>query len=71
MATTKHRSDGSWFRTRGGRRFGREFAWIIIGKLILLGLLWFFVVSPHPRIDTTPAAVELHFSKPLRTDASP
>jgi hypothetical protein len=50
----------SWFRTRGGRRFGLEFALIIVVKLILLTALWWICFRPHPRPDTSPAAIESH-----------
>ena len=48
----------SWFRSRGGRRFGREFAAIVLLKLLALTLLWFFCIRPLPRADTAPPAVE-------------
>lgn len=50
----------SWFRSRGGRRFGLEFAAIVVLKLAALTLLWFVCVRPQPRSDTAPAAVERH-----------
>ena len=52
----------SWFRTRGGRRFGIEFALIVAIKLVLLTLLWFVCFRPHPRPDTSPAAIERHLA---------
>lgn len=52
----------SWFRGRGGRRFALEFALIIGIKLILLTVLWVLVIRPQPRADTSPAAIEKHFS---------
>ena len=55
-------STRSWFRGRGGRRFGLEFGLIIVIKLILLMTLWVLVIRPQPRADTSPAAVERHFS---------
>ncbi len=63
------RNDGSsWFRTRGGRRFGLEFALIVTIKLLLLILLWIICFRPHPRPDTSPAAVAAHllaYAEPL------
>lgn len=61
-----HRSpaDASWFRSRGGRRFGFEFALIIAGKLILLLLLWWLCFAPQPRPDTSPGAIERHLLSP-------
>jgi hypothetical protein len=54
----------SWFRGAGGRRYGREFAAIVIGKLVALALLWFFCIRPVPRADTAPAAMENHLLAP-------
>ena len=54
----------SWFRGAGGRRYGREFAAIIVCKLVALTLLWFFCIRPVPRADTAPAAVESHLFAP-------
>ena len=58
----------SWFRTRGGRRFGLEFALIVVVKLVLLIALWFLCFRPHPRPDTAPAAIERHL---LNSSESP
>lgn len=60
----------SWFRGRGGRRFALEFALIILVKLLLLSVLWLLVIRPLPRADTSPAAIEQHFSKPATTESS-
>ncbi len=54
----------SWFRSRGGRRFGLEFALIIVGKLALLGVLWWLCFAPQPRPDTSPGALESHLLTP-------
>lgn len=54
----------SWFRSRGGRRFGIEFAAIIVLKLVALTLLWFFCIRPQPRADTAPAAMAEHLAAP-------
>ena len=59
----------SWFRGRGGRRFAWEFALIIVIKLIVLTLLWIFVIRPLPRADTSPAAIERHFSTLAASEA--
>jgi hypothetical protein len=71
MASAKRPPQKSWFRSRGGRRFGIEFALIIVIKLILLVLLWYLVIKPQPRADTSPAAVEQHFTPSSRTEATP
>jgi hypothetical protein len=62
MSTHRNEKVSSWFRGRGGRRFGLEFALIILIKLVLLGALWALVIRPQPRADTSPAAIEQHFS---------
>jgi len=54
----------SWFRTRGGRRFGIEFALIIGIKLLLLIAIWALFFRTHPRPDTGPAAIENHLLAP-------
>lgn len=69
MSAEKRRKDTSWFRSRGGRRFGIEFTLIIAVKLILLTLLWHFAIKPQPRADTSPAAIERHFTTPSRTES--
>lgn len=57
-------ADVSWFRTRGGVRFGIEFALIIVVKLVLLVALWYVCFRPYPRPDTSPAAIEKHLASP-------
>ncbi|MBS0320244.1 MAG: hypothetical protein JSR18_06855 [Proteobacteria bacterium] len=49
-----------WFRSRGGRRYGRDIAVLLVLKLVLLALLWALAVRPAPRADTSPAAVAHH-----------
>jgi hypothetical protein len=51
-------SGKTWFQTRGGRRYGREIAAIVILKLVLLMLLWFVFIKPWPR-PATPRAADL------------
>ncbi|MGB0135260.1 cytochrome oxidase putative small subunit CydP [Dokdonella sp.] len=70
MPDVREDSSLSWFRGRGGRRFGLEFALIIVIKLALLTLLWAFVIRPLPRADTSPTAIERHFSAPSSTESS-
>jgi hypothetical protein len=57
-------AERSWFRSRGGRRFGLEFALIIVIKLLLLIVIWALCFRPHPRPDTAPAAIENHLLAP-------
>jgi hypothetical protein len=64
MDTPDHATDRSWFRSRGGRRFGREFAAIVVLKLLALLLIWFVCIRPQPRADTAPAAVATHLLAP-------
>jgi hypothetical protein len=64
QAARNSATGNSWFRTSGGRRFGLEFALIIVVKLILLTLIWFICFRPHPRPDTSPAAIERHLAPP-------
>ena len=70
MPTNRTGNSRSWFRGRGGKRFGLEFGLIIAIKLVLLILLWAFVIRPLPRADTSPAAIERHFSAPPATESS-
>jgi hypothetical protein len=69
MSTHSNERASSWFRGRGGKRFAREFALIILIKLILLGTLWAVVIRPQPRADTSPAAIEQHFSVPDKQES--
>ena len=62
MQAAHDRDPSSWFRTRGGRRFGIEFALIIVVKLLLLTAIWWICFRPHPRPDTSPAAIERHLA---------
>jgi hypothetical protein len=64
MPAAHDRDQTSWFRTRGGRRIGVEFALIVVVKLLLLTLLWWVFFRPHPRPDTSPAAIERHLAPP-------
>ena len=64
MDTPYSTTDRSWFRSRGGRRFGVEFAAIVVLKLLALLLIWFFCIRPQPRADTAPAAITDHLLAP-------
>ena len=57
MQPDRSASAHSWFRSPAGRRYGRDFAWLIAAKIVLLTLLYFVVVAPHQRTDTSPAAM--------------
>jgi hypothetical protein len=58
-----------WFRTREGRRYGREIAAIVIVKLLLLCALWFVFINPWPRPATPPAGVVQQFYAPAAAAA--
>lgn len=60
MTEREKTSSPSWFRGPGGRRFGRQFAAIILIKLAALILLWSICFRPYPRPDTAPAAMGTH-----------
>lgn len=64
MDTSNRQLEHSWFRSRGGRRFGIEVAAIVVVKLILLAFIWFVCFRPHPRPDLRPAAIENHLLTP-------
>ena len=50
----------SWFRSRGGNRFGIELAVVVVLKLIALTLIWFVCFRPQPNPDVRPAAIASH-----------
>jgi hypothetical protein len=64
MDSRRSRQPASWFRSRSGRRFGIEFAAVVVIKLVALVVLWFVCFRPHPRPDTAPTAVERHLFAP-------
>jgi hypothetical protein len=64
MDTPNHPLEHSWFRSRGGHRFGIEFAAIVVVKLILLTLIWFVCFRPHPRPNMRPLAIQNHLLAP-------
>ena len=69
--TEPHRpAEASWFRSRGGRRFGFEFGAIVVLKLVALVLIWFFCIRPQPRADTQPEAVADHVLGPAAHEAT-
>jgi hypothetical protein len=60
MQTPQRELPHSWFRSRAGRRFGYEFASIVVVKFVLLIAIYYLCFAPYPRPDTTPAAIERH-----------
>ncbi len=59
----------SWFRSRGGHRFGVEFAAIVVLKVIALVLIWFICFRPQPSPDVSPAAISNHLVAPATETA--
>ena len=51
------------------RRLARELIWIVIAKLVLLTLIWWVAIAPHPRPDTRPAAIE-HLLAPAASSSA-
>lgn len=45
-------------RHRPLRRLARELILIVVAKIVLLTLIWWIAIAPHPRPDTRPAAIE-------------
>jgi hypothetical protein len=39
-------------------RLAMELGLIVIAKILLLTLIWWVAIAPHPRPDTRPAAIE-------------
>ncbi|MBA2079581.1 MAG: hypothetical protein BGP10_02655 [Rhodanobacter sp. 68-29] len=55
--------------TRPLRRLGVELFVLVLAKIALLTLLWWIAFAPHPKPDSSPAAIE-HLLAPAAT-ASP
>ena len=64
MSGRSRSSVQSWFRSRAGRRYGREIGLVIALKLGLIVLLWFVFIKPWQRPATPPAAVVQQFYLP-------
>ena len=66
MDVATHISDehieGSWFRSPRGLRFTFELGAIILAKIIVMTLLYFFLFS-QPRVPTSPAAMRDHLAE--------
>jgi hypothetical protein len=58
--TSSELSATSWFATRAGRRYGIELGLLLFAKLILLVALYFLLIAPQPRTNTSPDAVQSH-----------
>jgi hypothetical protein len=57
--TAEDRIERSWFRSPQGLRLAIELAAIILAKIIVLVLLYFFLFA-QPRAQTSPAAMRDH-----------
>jgi hypothetical protein len=64
MDTPIRQPTRSWFRSRGGRRYGIEFTTFVVAKIVLLAVLWAICIRPQPRADTAPAAIQQHLLAP-------
>jgi hypothetical protein len=53
-----------WSRTAYARRFGREILFLIVLKIVLLSLLWWFAIKPLPRLEQSPEVVKKHLVAP-------
>ena len=51
------------------RRLARELILIVIAKIVLLTLIWWVAIAPHPRPDTRPAAIE-HLLAPAASSST-
>ena len=51
------------------RRLARELILIVIAKIVLLTLIWWVAIAPHPRPDTRPAAIE-HLLAPAASSSA-
>jgi len=56
------RIEGSWFRSPRGLRFAFELGAIILAKIIVMVLLYFFLFA-QARVPTSPAAMRDHLAE--------
>jgi hypothetical protein len=56
------RIEGSWFRSPRGLRFAFELGAIILAKIIVMVLLYFFLFA-QVRVPTSPAAMRDHLAE--------
>jgi hypothetical protein len=55
-----------------GRRYFLEIALIFAAKIVALTLIYFVLVAPQPRADTSPAAIRARITESsATTNASP
>ena len=60
-------SSARWFKSRPGRRYGRDIARLLVLKAVLLAGLWAIAVNPMPRADTSAPSVARHLLSAART----
>lgn len=53
------------------QRIGRDLAWLLAGKAVALGLLWYVFFSGTNRPDPDAAAASRHFALTMPTIVSP
>jgi hypothetical protein len=66
--TADDRIERSWFRSPQGVRLAVELAAIILAKIIVLVLLYFFLFA-QPRVQTSPAAMRDHLAESHRIES--
>lgn len=54
----------SWFRSAEGRRYFLALAAIIVTKIALLLALFYCLIAPQPRPDSSPEALRRHVLDP-------
>ncbi|MGC1548466.1 MAG: cytochrome oxidase putative small subunit CydP [Rhodanobacter sp.] len=67
MSTPSAEPDHSAPTRRTLRRLSVELVLIVLAKIALLTLIWWVAIAPHPRPDSSPAAI----SKLLGPSSSP
>jgi hypothetical protein len=60
--TADDRIERSWFRSPRGLRFAFELGAIVLAKIIVMALLYFFLFA-QARVPTTPAAMRDHLAE--------
>jgi hypothetical protein len=51
------------------RRLARELILLVLAKIVLLTLIWWVAMTPYPRPDTRPDAIE-HLLAPASTSST-
>jgi len=72
MRTRSIQPDSPASTQAGGRplrQLARELILIVIAKIVLLTLIWWVAIAPHPRPDIRPAAIE-HLLAPAASSSA-